>query len=138
MSIWFELLIVILLILLGGLFALSESAVVSSRKLRLQQRSNEGDDGAQAALQLSENPSAFIATARIGTTSMPVLASAFGGVTIANWLTALLADIPALQPYAYFLSLFISVSISLRLLVYPINNSLTSVAVNLFLLSNSF
>ncbi len=109
MSIGFEVLIVVVLILLSGLFALSEAAVISSRKLRLQQRANEGDDGARAALQLSENPALFISTAQIGTTSMAVLAGVFGGVTISNWFSQQLERISVAQPYAYLLGLFITV-----------------------------
>ena len=60
MNVGIAVLIVVLFILLNGIFVLSETAVVSSRKVRLQQRANEGDAGAYAALQLSENPNTFI------------------------------------------------------------------------------
>ena len=80
MDIGLEILIIFLLILLNGVFALSEIAVVSSRKARLQQRINEGDKGAKTALQLAENPNIFISTTQIGITLIGVLAGAVGGV----------------------------------------------------------
>jgi len=109
MSVGFEILIIALLILLNGLFALSEIAVVSSRKVRLQQRANEGDHGAQTALQLAENPNIFISTTQIGITLIGVLAGAFGGATIADLLAAQFENVPALQPYAHLLGLGIIV-----------------------------
>jgi putative hemolysin len=68
MSIGLETFIIFLLIVLNGIFALSEIAVVSSRKARLQQRVNEGDRGARTALQLAEHPNLFISTTQIGMT----------------------------------------------------------------------
>lgn len=109
MSVGIAVLIVVLFILLNGIFALSETAVISSRKVRLQQRANEGDDGARAALQLSESPNIFVSTAQVGTTLMGVLAGAFGGATIASWFTTQLEIIPVIQPYAHFLSLIATV-----------------------------
>ena len=109
MSTGFEILIIALLILLNGLFALSEIAVVSSRKMRLQQRANEGDSGAQTALQLAENPNIFVSTTQIGVTSIGVVAGAFGAATVADLLAAQIENIPVLQPYAHLLGLGIVV-----------------------------
>ena len=109
MSTGFEILIIALLIFLNGLFALSEIAVVSSRKMRLQQRANEGDSGAQTALQLAENPNIFVSTTQIGVTSIGVVAGAFGAATVADLLAAQIENIPVLQPYAHLLGLGIVV-----------------------------
>ena len=109
MSIWLETLIIFLLILLNGLFALAEIAVVSSRKVRLQQRSNEGDRGAQTALQLAEHPSIFISTTQVGMTLIGVLAGAFGGATIADSLAAQFEAFALLVPYAHTLGLTVVV-----------------------------
>ena len=109
MSMGLEVLIIFLLILLNGLFALSEIAVVSSRKVRLQQRANEGDTGAKTALDLAENPNIFISTTQIGMTLIGVLAGAFGGATVADSLAAQLANIPILQSSAHSLGLGIVV-----------------------------
>jgi putative hemolysin len=95
-----ETLIIFLLILLNGFFALAEMAVISARKPRLQQRADEGDPGASAALDLANEPGNFLSTVQIGITLIGVLAGAFGGATIATQLAESLSQIPALAPYA--------------------------------------
>ena len=105
MSIGLEILIIFGLIILNGVFALSEIAVLSSRKARLQQRINEGDRGAQAALRLAENPNNFLSTTQVGITLIGVLAGAVGGATIADALAAQFELLPFLQPYAHSLAL---------------------------------
>lgn len=113
MSIGFEVLIVVLLILLNALFALSETAVLSARKARLHQRANEGDSGAQTALQLAENPNIFISTMQIGMTLISILAGAFGGAIFADSLAVQIESIPAIAlyvgPYAPTLGLVVIV-----------------------------
>lgn len=109
MDIGFESLTILLLIILNGAFALSEIAVVSSRKVRLQQRANEGDRGARTALELAENPNIFISTTQIGMTLIGVLAGAFGGATIADALALQFEKIEMLAPYAHSLGLGIVV-----------------------------
>ncbi|MCX6065526.1 MAG: hemolysin family protein [Chloroflexi bacterium] len=109
MNVGTEILIIFLLILLNAVFALSEIAVVSSRKARLQQRINEGDSGAQTALRLAENPNFFLSTVQIGITLIGVLAGAVGGVTIGDALSAQFEKIPALALYAHSLGLGIVV-----------------------------
>src|SRR3954447_19184937 len=89
-----EVSVVVLLILLNGLFAMSEIAVVSARKTRLQQWAEEGNAKARAALELANNPNQFLATIQIGITLVGILAGAFGGATIANQLSVILNDIP--------------------------------------------
>ena len=71
--------IIILLILLNGFFAMSETALVSSRKARLRQRAEEGTKGARAALELADSPNRFLSTVQIGISLIGVLAGAFGG-----------------------------------------------------------
>jgi putative hemolysin len=109
MDIGIETLIIFLLILLNGVFALSEIAVVSSRKARLQQRINEGDQGAKIALQLAENPNFFLSTVQIGITLIGVLAGAVGGATIADALAIQFEKISLLVSYAHSLGLSIVV-----------------------------
>ncbi|HEY0420399.1 MAG TPA: CNNM domain-containing protein, partial [Acetobacteraceae bacterium] len=67
MWLW-ELLIVVLLIMLNGFFAMSELAVVSSRRVRLQRLAENGSKGARAALNLVADPSRFLSTVQIGIT----------------------------------------------------------------------
>jgi putative hemolysin len=94
-----EALIVLVLILLNGLFAMTEMAVVSSRKVRLQQMSREGDHRARAALELADNPDRFLPTVQIGITLIGILAGAFGGATIAGGLAEVLKKISWIVPY---------------------------------------
>ncbi len=104
-----EILIVLLLISINGLFALSEMAVVSARKTRLQQRAEDGDKGAEAALALSQDPSRFLSTIQVGITLIGILSGAFGGATIAQSLASLLEPIPWLAEYANALAVGIVV-----------------------------
>jgi putative hemolysin len=95
-----EILILILLILTNGFFSLAEMAIVSARKVRLQQRADEGNKGAEAALVLARHPTRFLSTVQTGITLIGILSGAFGGATIAEWLATLFARYPALQPYS--------------------------------------
>ena len=79
-----KILIVLLLILVQGLFAMGEMAIVSARKARLKQMADEGNKGAAAALSLAEHPSRFFSTVQIGLTLTNIVAGAYGGVKIAD------------------------------------------------------
>lgn len=105
MNIGMEIVVIFGLIILNGVFALSEIAVVSSRKARLQQRINEGEAGAESALRLAENPNIFLSTIQVGITLIGVLAGAVGGATISDALTVKLLQVPMLAPYANSLAL---------------------------------
>ena len=73
----FELAIAVFLILLNGVFALSELSIVSARKPRLKTMAAQGSRGAASALKLSENPGKFLSTVQIGITLIGILAGAF-------------------------------------------------------------
>jgi putative hemolysin len=92
--------IIVLLILLNGLFSMSETAIVSARKARLQQMADEGNGRAHTALGLANNPNRFLATVQIGITLIGILTGVFGGATITRQLAELLSAIPVLAPYA--------------------------------------
>jgi putative hemolysin len=112
MNIGSEVLVILVLIVLTALFVLSETAMLSSRKARLQQRINEGDRGAERALKLSENPNIFLSTTQAGITLIGVLAGAVGGATIADALTLQLNTlIPSVAPYSAPLALGIVVAL---------------------------
>jgi putative hemolysin len=96
----FQLLILLLLILVNGSLAMAEIAVVSSRRVRLQQRAKEGNTGAETALELLKQPTSFLSTVQIGITLVGILAGAFGEATLARKLVATLEEIPSLAPYA--------------------------------------
>jgi|SRR5215203_5452863 len=92
--------VIVVLTLLNGLFAMSETALVSSRKARLRQRAEAGDKGARAALELADSPNRFLSTVQIGISLIGVLAGAFGGAALAGPLAEALRGVPALAPYA--------------------------------------
>jgi putative hemolysin len=104
-SMSFEVLAIFLLIIINGILAMSEIAVVSARKTRLQQWAEGGNAKARAALELANDPNQFLATIQIGITLVGILAGAFGGATIAEELAAILNNIPWLAPYSDPLSL---------------------------------
>jgi putative hemolysin len=110
-SIILEALVIFLLIILNGIFAMSEIAVVSARKARLQQWAEAGNTKARDALDLANAPNQFLSTIQIGITLIGILAGAFGGATIAEELALWLDDIPLLAPYNHALSLAIVVTI---------------------------
>lgn len=95
-----EVLIIFALTLLNGVLAMSEIAVVSSRRARLQQQAEDGNAGASAALDLANNPNRFLSTVQIGITLIGILAGAFGGATLANDLSARIATIDVLARYS--------------------------------------
>jgi putative hemolysin len=99
-NILFEVAIIVLLLIVNGIFSMSEMAVVSARKTRLKQQADRGDNRSQAALRLSESPDDFLATVQVGITLVGILAGAFGGATISEELTPALQRIPAIAPYA--------------------------------------
>jgi putative hemolysin len=103
-SVGFEFFIIILLVCINGFFALSEMAIVSARKVRLEQRAEDGSKGAERALKILENPSRFLSTVQVFITLIGILSGAFGGVTLADALQRALAKIPALVSYSQELS----------------------------------
>ena len=94
-----EILIILVLILVNGLFAMAEIAIVSCRKLRLQQRVDDGDRKALTALKLADDPSRFLSTVQIWITLVGILAGAFGGATIAEQISLWLQGVPWLAAY---------------------------------------
>lgn len=104
-----ELLIILFFTLINGILAMSEAAIISSRKARLTQHADMGHNGAKIALELSENPNRFLSTVQIGITLIGILAGAFGGATIAKDFGAQLAQIEFLRPYSDALAVFLVV-----------------------------
>jgi putative hemolysin len=97
---WMQLTIILVLILLNGFFALAEMAVVSSRPARLQHAAEQGNSGARVALELKRDPGRFLSTVQIGITLIGVLASVFGGATLADTLARAVNEISGWQAYA--------------------------------------
>ena len=97
-----EIAILIALILLNGLFAMSEIALVTARKARLQKLIDEGDSGAAAAVKLGEDPTRFLSTIQIGITSIGVLNGIVGEAALAEPLAHWLVSLGVSQSYASF------------------------------------
>ena len=95
-----EIAVVVALTVLNGLFAMSETAMVSARRTRLRERAQGGDRGARTALELAEEPNRFLSTVQIGISLIGVLAGAFGGAALAGPLAEILQAVPVLAPYA--------------------------------------
>ena len=104
-----DLLLLFLLICINGVFAMSEIAVVSARKARLQKLADDGSPGAQAALALSNEPSGFLSTIQVGITTVGILSGAIGENTLAAPLTEWLSQWPELAPYARGIALTVVV-----------------------------
>lgn len=96
----FEILIILLLMLSNAVFAMSEMAIVSSRRARLQEMANKGDAKARVALDLANSPNHFLSTVQIGITLIGILAGAFGGANLAQSIADQVERIPALQEYS--------------------------------------
>jgi putative hemolysin len=103
-GIFTQLFILGFLLVANGLFAMAEIAIVSARKARLKQLADEGDDGAQAALELAAEPTRFLATVQVGITLCGILAGAFGGSTVANEVAVWLMRFPVLAPWADYIA----------------------------------
>jgi putative hemolysin len=98
MTVWFEVAIVVGLILLNGFFAMAELAVASSRRIRLQQMADDGSLGAARALKLTENPSRFLSAVQVGITLIGILSGAYGGSTFSPRLGEVLDGFPFINP----------------------------------------
>jgi putative hemolysin len=101
--------IILLLIVLNGIFAMSEIAVVSSRKARLQRLAEDGSQGAAAALKLHSEPSRFLSTIQVGITSIGILSGAVGEAALADPLTQWLSQFPLLGESARVIALSLTV-----------------------------
>lgn len=100
-----DVVLLLFLVLLNGILAMSEIAVVSSRKSRLQKLADDGSPGAQSALELSNEPSAFLSTIQVGITTVGILSGAIGESALADPLTGWLASFALIAPYARGLAL---------------------------------
>lgn len=106
-----EIIFVFALIVANGIFSGSEIAVISARKVRLEQLASRGNLNARIALKLANAPNNFLSTVQIGITLIGILSGAIAGATIAERLELLLNDFSALQPYSEGISVGIVVSV---------------------------
>lgn len=109
-SLVFEIAVVLLLILLNGFFAMSELAIVSSRRARLKLLADQGHRGARRALRLVEEPTQFLATVQIGITLVGIVAGAYSGATLSAPLAALIQGWPLVGDHAFPLAVTLVVA----------------------------
>jgi len=95
-----EILILLLLIFLNGLFVMAEIALVSARKTRLEDMADKGDQKAKSALELAENPELFLSTAQIGITLVAILTGLYSGEKFSADLKPYIVKVQLLKPYA--------------------------------------
>jgi magnesium and cobalt exporter, CNNM family len=95
-----EIIILLVLIFINGLFVMSEIALVSVRKSRLESQSEKGDINARRALTLSNNPEVFLAAAQIGITFIAILTGVYSGDRFGRYLQPSIEKIVILKPYA--------------------------------------
>lgn len=101
--------LILILILINGLFAMSEMSLISSGKARLQKLADEHRAGAQTALKLHQEPSRFLSTVQVGITAVGILSGALGEEALTKPLNVQLKQVPLLSPYADSLALVITV-----------------------------
>ena len=108
-NLFLEVFFILVLILINGFFSMSEIALVSARKVRLEQKAEEGDKGAKSALELTKSTSKLLSAVQVGITMVGILTGALGGATLADRLTIILQKIHWLAPYASAVSITIVV-----------------------------
>jgi putative hemolysin len=99
-----EVIILLILMVLNGLFVMSEIALVSARRTRLESQANKGDAKAKTALDLIDNPEKFLSTAQIGITLIAILTGVYSGEKFTDDLKPYVAKIHLLEPYAAAIS----------------------------------
>ncbi|MCA0455120.1 MAG: hemolysin family protein [Chloroflexi bacterium] len=107
-----EILIILLLTVVNGILSMSEIAIVSARKVRLNQLATAGSSGAKRALELAESPNRFLSTVQIGITLVGVLQGAFAGAALAHPVATLFSQVDFLRPVSEALGLFVVVGVT--------------------------
>lgn len=100
-----EVLIIIILTLLNGFFALSEIALVSVKKSRIEQLAAQGSSRAKIVLQLLENPENFLSSVQVGITLIGIISGAYGGVNLTDNMEQFLSSFTFLQEYHHIIAL---------------------------------
>jgi len=106
-----DVLVILSLLVLNGVFAMAEIALITARKTRLKRLAEAGSSGARLALKLGENPERFLSTVQVGITLVGVFAGAFGGARLAPYVTPFFAEVPLLAPHAERISFFLVVAL---------------------------
>jgi len=98
-----------ILLIINAVLIMAETALLSSRKARLQNEANKGNQRAAKALKLTENPNQFLSVTQIGITTIDMLLGALTGATIGVWIDAQLGKYPVLEPYSGMIGLLVGV-----------------------------
>ena len=106
-----EILIILFLIVLNGIFAMSEIALISARKNRLESAAKKGNPSAQAALDLANSPNKLLSTTQIGITLIGILTGIFSGDTITSAVQLFIDGFPVLKPFSHSIAVGIVVVI---------------------------
>ena len=106
-----EFIIIIILLLLNGMFAMYEIALVSSSKVRLESYCEQGNRSAKRVLMQLEKPEQTLSTIQIGITLIGIVSGAFGGATIAEHFKPFISRIPGCEPYAGELAVTLTIII---------------------------
>ena len=106
-----EILIIFLLILLNGVFSMSEIALISARKTRLENAAKKGSKNAQAAINLTNNPNKLLSTTQIGITLIGILTGIFSGDKITKDVQFFINNFEILKPYSQTIAVGIVVVI---------------------------
>ncbi|MBJ6117303.1 HlyC/CorC family transporter [Pontibacter sp. BT310] len=106
-----EIIIILILTLLNGFFALSEIALVSVKRSRIEQKAAQGSSSAKDVLKLLDEPENFLSSVQVGITLISIVAGAYGGAALSEKFTPVVASIPALAPYALEISIVVTVGL---------------------------
>lgn len=96
-----EIVIIVILVLLNGFFAMSEISLVSSRRFKLENGKKKGSKGAEIALKMSDNPTKFLSTVQIGITLIGILLGVYSGENLTKDMESYLVKFDVIQPYAH-------------------------------------
>ncbi|HKZ43806.1 MAG TPA: hemolysin family protein [Anaerolineales bacterium] len=102
-----DLIIIVVLLVLNGILAMTETALLAVRLARLHNLAKEGNKKALAAIKLAENPNKFLSTIQVGITLIDVMTGAIGGATLAFVVSGWFSKVPQLKPYSDSIGLFI-------------------------------
>lgn len=105
----FEITLLVILVVANGVFAMTEIAIISAKKARLQSGADSGDARSKAALELAKDPNEFLSTVQIGITLIGILAGAFGGATVAGKLANAMDELPYVGGFSQQLAFVIVV-----------------------------
>lgn len=104
--------IILLLIIMNGIFSMTELAIVTSRKVRLNQKAKEGNTKAETALKLADHPNELLSTIQIGITLIGIVTGAFGGAALSGKVAPIIARVDALTPYSQEISIVLVIALT--------------------------